>query len=74
MIPRCKKSGKEGKRQVWLIQNLLVKFKGKREMHSQWKQGQVSWEKYRDAAWFCRDGVRKGQGAAGAELGKGHKE
>jgi len=28
-------------------------------MHRQWKQGQVSWEEYRDAAWFCRDGIRK---------------
>jgi len=28
-------------------------------MHRQWKQGQVSWEKYRDSAQLCRDGVRK---------------
>jgi len=28
-------------------------------MHRQWKQGLVSWEEYRDAAWLCRDGVRK---------------
>jgi len=24
-------------------------------MHRQWKQGQVFWEEYRDAAWLCRD-------------------
>ncbi|KAK4816396.1 hypothetical protein QYF61_016713 [Mycteria americana] len=58
-IPRCKKSGKEGKRPAWMSQELLVKLKGKKEMHRQWKQGQVSWEQYRDAAWLCRDGVRK---------------
>ncbi|KFQ75511.1 hypothetical protein N337_12410, partial [Phoenicopterus ruber ruber] len=58
-IPRCKKSGKEGKRPAWLSRDLLVKIKGKREMHRQWKQGQVSWEEYRDAAQLCRDGVRK---------------
>ncbi|KAK4818274.1 hypothetical protein QYF61_009992 [Mycteria americana] len=58
-IPRCKKSGKEGKRPAWLSQDLLVKLKGKKEMHRQRKQGQVSWEKYRDTAWLCRDGVRK---------------
>ena len=40
-------------------QDLLVKLKSKREMHGQWKQGQVSQEEYRDAAWLCRDGVRK---------------
>ena len=28
-------------------------------MHRQWKQGQVSWEEYRDAAQLCRDGVKK---------------
>ncbi|KFQ78147.1 hypothetical protein N335_09061, partial [Phaethon lepturus] len=58
-IPRCKKSGKEGKRPAWLSGDLLGKLKGKKEMHRQWKQGQVSWDEYRDAAWFCRDGVRR---------------
>ncbi|KAK4810175.1 hypothetical protein QYF61_010948 [Mycteria americana] len=32
---------------------------GKKEMRRQWKQGQGSWEEYRDAAHMCRDGVRK---------------
>jgi len=57
--PRCKKPGKEGKGLAWLSRDLLVKLKGKRELHSQWKQGQVSWEEYRDAAWLCREGVRR---------------
>jgi len=59
MIPRCEKSGKEGKRPTWLSQDLLVKLKGKKEMHRQWKQGQVSWEEYKDTAQQCRSGVRK---------------
>ena len=42
-----------------MSQYLLVKLKGKKEMHRQWKQGQVSWEEYRDVAQLCRDGVRK---------------
>ncbi|KFM04153.1 hypothetical protein AS27_10717, partial [Aptenodytes forsteri] len=58
-IPRCKKTGKEGKRPVWLSQDLLVKLKGKKEMHRQWKQGQVSSEEYRDLAQLCRDGASK---------------
>jgi len=33
--------------------------KGKREPHREWKQGQVSWEEYREAARLCRDEVRK---------------
>ncbi|KFZ67747.1 hypothetical protein N338_13227, partial [Podiceps cristatus] len=58
-IPWCKKSDKEGKRPAWLNRDLLVKLKGKKEMHRQWKQGQGSWEEYRDASQLCRDGVRK---------------
>jgi len=57
-VPRCKKTEKEGKRQVWPIQDLLVKLKSKRELHRQWKQRQVSWEEYRDTARLCRDEVR----------------
>jgi len=37
-VPRCKRSGKEGKRLAWLSQDLLVKLKGKRKLHRQWKQ------------------------------------
>ena len=32
-VPRCKKSDKEGKRPAWLSRDLLVKLKGKRELH-----------------------------------------
>ena len=39
-------------------QDLLVKLKGKKEMHRHWKQGQASWEEYSNAAQLCRDGVR----------------
>jgi len=37
----------------------MVKLKGKKDLHRHWKQGQVSWEEYRDAVWLCRDEVRK---------------
>jgi len=57
--PRSKKSGKEGKTPAWLGQDLLIKLKGKKEVYWQWKQGQVSWEEYRDIAQFCKDGDRK---------------
>ncbi|KFP56376.1 hypothetical protein N322_05521, partial [Cariama cristata] len=58
-IPRRKKSDKERKRPAWLNHDLLVKLKGKKEMHRQWKQGLVSWEEHRDAARLCRDDIRK---------------
>jgi len=38
---------------------MLVKLKSKRELHRQWKQGQVSWEEYRDADRLCKEGVRR---------------
>ncbi|KFO75083.1 hypothetical protein N303_07579, partial [Cuculus canorus] len=57
-VPRCRKSGRAETRQVWLSRDLLVKLK-KRELHKQCKQGQGTWEEYRDAAWLCRDGIRK---------------
>ncbi|KFR01231.1 hypothetical protein N306_09969, partial [Opisthocomus hoazin] len=58
-IPKCKKSGREGKRAAWLRQDLLVKLRKKRELHRKWKQGLASGEEYREAARLCRDGVRK---------------
>ncbi|KFQ55696.1 hypothetical protein N334_04196, partial [Pelecanus crispus] len=58
-VPKCKKSGKDGKRPAWLSRDLLVKLKSKRELHRQWKQGQVSWGEYRESASLCREGVRK---------------
>jgi len=36
-----------------------TKLKSKRELHRQWKQGQVSWEEDMDSAWLCTDGIRK---------------
>ncbi|KFZ54394.1 hypothetical protein N338_05423, partial [Podiceps cristatus] len=58
-IPRCNESGKEGKRPAWLRREMPVKLRRKRELHRQRKQGQASWEEYRDASWLCRDKVRK---------------
>jgi len=37
-VPRCEKSGKEGKRPAWLNHGLLLKLKSKRELHRQQKQ------------------------------------
>jgi len=73
-IPKCKKSGRAGKRPAWLRQEMLVKLSKKRELHRQWKQGLASWEEYREAAWLCRDGVRKTKAQLEAELGKGFEK
>ena len=34
-------------------------MKSKRKLHRQWKQGQISGQEYRDAAWLHREGLRK---------------
>ncbi|KAK4827155.1 hypothetical protein QYF61_015109 [Mycteria americana] len=69
----CKKSGKEGKRLARLSRDLLVKLKGKKELHRQWKQRQVSWREYKDAARLCRYGVRKAKGQLELNLARDAK-
>ena len=72
-IPRCSKSGKEGKRSMWLNWHLMVKLESKKKMHRQWQQMQVTSEEYRSAArmwaWDPKD-----QGPAGTGFVKGCKE
>ena len=67
-------SEKEGKRQAWLNQHLLVKWKSKKKMHRQWKQGQVTWEEYRVAARLCGDEVRKAKAQLELDLARGAKK
>jgi len=31
-------------------------------LHRWWKQGEAASEEYKDAAWLCRDGVRRAKG------------
>ncbi|KFO79036.1 hypothetical protein N303_02326, partial [Cuculus canorus] len=58
-VPVCRKSGRKGKRLAWLSRDLLVKLKKKKELHRHCKQGQRTWDVYRDVAWLCRDEVGK---------------
>jgi len=73
-IPRRRKSEKEGKRLAWLNWDLLVKLESKKKMHRQCKQGQVTWEEYRDAARLCRDVVRKAKAQLELDLARGAKK
>jgi len=38
-VPRCKKSGKEGKRPAWLSSDMLAKLKSK--VSGDWKKGNI---------------------------------
>lgn len=46
-------------KEIGLSRNLLVKLKGKKQMHRQCKVGQINWEKFRGEVHLCRDKVRK---------------
>lgn len=38
---------KQGKK-VWLSREMLIKLKGKKQMHKQWELGEVTWEENRE--------------------------
>jgi len=42
-----------------LNKDLVIKQESKKKMYRQWKQRQLPWEEYRDAARLFRDGIRK---------------
>lgn len=74
MCNKAKKPEKESKRLVWLNLDLLVKMESKKKMYRWWKQGQVLWEKHRDAARLCRDQVRKAKAQLETDLSWGAKK
>jgi len=38
---------------------LLVDLRWKRKVHGMWKEGQATWEEYRNMVIACRDATRK---------------
>jgi len=58
-IPLRKKSTKGGKRPAWMNKELLVELRWKRKAHGMWKEGQATWEEYRNVVRACRDATRK---------------
>ncbi|KFQ21233.1 hypothetical protein N331_04258, partial [Merops nubicus] len=67
-VPSCRTPGREGRRPARLSRDLLARLKDKMRLHKEWKQGQVSWEEYRDTAQLCRDEVRKAKAQLGLNL------
>lgn len=49
---------------AWLSRDLLQELRWKKKVHGCWKQGQVTWKDYRDAALLCRERMQ----AAKAQL------
>ncbi|KFR10440.1 hypothetical protein N306_01960, partial [Opisthocomus hoazin] len=58
-IPLRKKFSKGGRRPAWLNKELLAEIRQKRKVHGMWKEGQATWEEYRNVVRACRDATRK---------------
>lgn len=55
---------------AWLIRILLLEIKQKRKVHTQWKQVQVLWEEYRDAAHCHGEKTFAAKAQVGLEVAK----
>jgi len=58
-IPLRKKWSQGGRRPVWLNKELLAEIMWKGKVHGMWKEGQATWEEYRNVTRACRDATRK---------------
>jgi len=58
-IPLRKKSSKGGREPAWMSKELLVELRWKRKVYGMWKEGQATWEEYRNVVKACRDATRK---------------
>jgi len=53
-IPLRKKSRKGGRRPTWMSKELLAELRWKRKVHGMWKEGQATWEEYRNVSEHAR--------------------
>jgi len=58
-IPLRKKSRKGGRKPTSMSKELLAELRWKTKLHGMWKEGQATWEEYRNAIRACRDAKRK---------------
>jgi len=59
-IPLRKKSSKGDRRPAWMSKELLAELRWKRRVYGMWKEGQGTWEEYRNVVKACRDAMREG--------------
>jgi len=58
-IPMSKKSSKGGRRPAWMSKQVLAKLKWKKKVCRMRKEGQATWEEYRNIVRVCKDATRK---------------
>jgi len=70
-IPVRRISRKAGRRTGWMSKELLSEFRWKRKVHGMWKEGQATWEEYKEFCQSMQGCNEEGQGPPGIEAGKG---
>ena len=58
-VPEWHNASHRGRRLVWMNRELLLRLWKKKRVHVLWKNGQDTWEDYREVAKVCRVEVRK---------------
>jgi len=58
-IPLSKKSNTGSRRPTWMSKELLVELIWKRKVYGMWKEGQATWDEYRNVVRACTDAMRK---------------
>jgi len=69
-IPLRKKYNKGGRRPAWLNKEILVEIRWKRKVRGMWKEGQATWEEYKNVVRACRDVTRKAKTHLELELAR----
>jgi len=50
---------KGGRRPAWMSKELLAELKWKKKVCEMWKEGQATWEEYRNTVRACTEATRK---------------
>jgi len=73
-IPLSKKYRKGGRRPARMRKEVLTELRWKRKVHGMWKEGQATWEEYRNVVKACRDVTRKAKVHLELELARDVKD
>jgi len=57
-VPVRKKFRKRGRTPTWMSKEFLAELRWKRKVHEMWKEGQATWEGYRNVVRACKDVMR----------------
>jgi len=73
-IPLSKKSSKGVRRPIWMCKEILSELTWKRKVYRMWKEGQTTWEEYRNIVRACREATRKAKAHPELNLARNVKD